>query len=802
MSEISKILIAEDDEVHAALLRKYFAKADYPKEIFFAESKADALELFESGDYDYVITDLKLTDGSGLDIVKFAREKGVGAAVITAHGDEELAAKAIKTGATDYFVKNSDLYKKLPEYARSACLERKNRLEKARIAEENRNRNLRFKLVFEHSLDAILWVDAGDGEIIDANPSAEKLLDIEKLYLIGSLMFDFVAPRDLDKFHRIFRGAETKASLVDSIILLKSAKGAEFAVRISRTSAFLEDREIIQLILKYVGELQEAKEKIRIGEENFRMVADHMLDLIWKTDVMGNIEYAAPSVEKTLGYSAEQMVGTSFLKYLDEDSAERMEIYLRTIVRDVKPFKAEISVFKRNSDLAQLELAGNIIFDYEKKAKGVVLSARDVTKRNEDQRKFIEMQKAYKSVFDNVLDIYYRTDLDGKIILISNSAAKTFGYDSIDEMIGKNIAVLFGVEEKASYDLLSKLMENERLKSEEAVFRKSDGSEIIVEIHATLIKDEKGRPVFADGAIRDVTLKKQAENRIKHLNKELERRVEERTAELEEALRKLQIEVDKQKQTQKELSGAKENLAKSLEKEKKLVELKSQFIATVSHEYRTPMTVILSSTYVLEKLFELGLKDEFKSQLEKIQASIDEMTALIEKVLFIEKTEKAKVYVVKEPIEMVDFWKTVTEEFSINNPKGIYFKFSAEIKPTEFPSDRKLLHTVASNLLRNAVVFSPKESKVRVTLSEDKDYYVVRIDDEGIGVHRDDLPHLTESFYRGRNVEAAPGSGLGLTIVARALDALGGELKIESELDAGTTVVVKLRKNISDKNDG
>lgn len=254
------------------------------------------------------------------------------------------------------------------------------------------------------------------------------------------------------------------------------------------------------------------------------------------------------------------------------------------------------------------------------------------------------------------------------------------------------------------------------------------------------------------------------ERELRQSNLSLEKRVEERTAELNEAL----------------------------ERERELVKVKSDFVSLVTHEFRTPLGVILSASEVLERYFDRLDPDKRTHHLAMISRSTTNLAALIDEVLFLGRIEEGRLAFEPRPIELPKFIDEFCDE--IRSATGgicpIVVETSGSLEGGQ--GDPALLRHILSNLLSNAVKYSEPGSPVRLSLARDGSELVLVVADQGIGIPLEDQPRLFESFTRASNVGSRPGTGLGLVIVRRSVEAHGGRIAIESAAGQGTTVTVRL----------
>lgn len=230
----------------------------------------------------------------------------------------------------------------------------------------------------------------------------------------------------------------------------------------------------------------------------------------------------------------------------------------------------------------------------------------------------------------------------------------------------------------------------------------------------------------------------------------------------------------------------------ALEKEKELSELKSRFIAMTSHEFRTPLTTILSSTELLEKYDHKLQKEKKTLHFSRIKTGTERMVQLLDDVLLIGKAEAGKLEFNPSPIDLSQLCHQIVEEMqaSFGSQHIINYRIHGEEKLACM--DEKLLQHILLNLLSNAIKYSPKGTTVDFKLDFCLDAIAFQIRDKGLGIPLEDQKHLFEAFHRAANVGAIQGTGLGLAIVKKSVDLHQGRISVESEVGKGTMFTVIL----------
>ncbi|KAF3888705.1 MULTISPECIES: hybrid sensor histidine kinase/response regulator [Nostocales] len=239
---------------------------------------------------------------------------------------------------------------------------------------------------------------------------------------------------------------------------------------------------------------------------------------------------------------------------------------------------------------------------------------------------------------------------------------------------------------------------------------------------------------------------------------------------------------------------AERGVQQALEQEKQLNELKSQFVSIVSHEFRNPLSSILLT---LELLEQTALTPEKRAaHIQRAKNTIHQMSQLITDVLVVGEVERGQFQCESAPIDIIEFCSNLVEELqSLPKTKHDLVITVRGCNETEHPFyelDPKLLHHILSNLLENAIKYSPAGSKIIFDLQCELDFVQFQIQDRGIGLTKADREKLFTPFHRGSNVGKIRGTGLGLSIVKKCVDAHGGKIGVVSELSTGSIFTVTL----------
>jgi signal transduction histidine kinase len=277
---------------------------------------------------------------------------------------------------------------------------------------------------------------------------------------------------------------------------------------------------------------------------------------------------------------------------------------------------------------------------------------------------------------------------------------------------------------------------------------------------------------------------------IQKLNTELEQRVVARTQELGQAITQLE-------KTNKSLFAAQQEIKKALQREKELNELKSRFVTIASHEFRTPLSTVLSSASLIGK-YKLSEEDEKRQKhVNRIKSAVSNLTTILNDFLSLSRIEEGKVYNVPTTFELAPFAADIVEEMQgyIKVGQQMHYRHQGVAEPVTL--DKQLFRNILLNLLSNASKYSAEGRNIYLDTEITPEKIIIQVRDEGIGIPEADQAHLFTLFFRAQNAANYEGTGLGLNIVKRYVDLMNGSLHYQSALDAGTTFTIQFPRNNS-----
>jgi len=382
-----------------------------------------------------------------------------------------------------------------------------------------------------------------------------------------------------------------------------------------------------------------------------------------------------------------------------------------------------------------------------------------------------ELKAILDSVHTGIMVVH---DKDDKIFRANPVAVSLVGESFVDI-----------TSRKASDFLKTSVLEKSEIqeKTFESELRTKEGN--IIPILRTISRINLNGERFRIESFWDITEQKIAENALRESNQLLEKKVALRTQDLQELVEQLKVEIEERQQAERE---AKRLLAK----EKELSDMKTTFVNMVSHEFRTPLTVIKSAAQFLDLYGEKLDASASKDYLKRVMSTVDFMTELIENILFIGKAEVVNLHSQLNSLDLVEFSKNLVSEvlFTLKVKREIKFETLGE--PRLVSVDARLLKLVLNNVISNGLKYSSNDTVIEISLSFEAESFEFIIKDYGIGIPSQDQDKVFEIFHRSNNVGDITGSGLGMSVVKQALNLIKGKIRFESELDKGTTFYITI----------
>ncbi|HVO74478.1 MAG TPA: PAS domain-containing sensor histidine kinase [Ignavibacteriaceae bacterium] len=498
-------------------------------------------------------------------------------------------------------------------------------------------------------------------------------------------------------------------------------------------------------------------EKLWESEESLRVLMNSNPEAVFILDTSGNFIAANEKTALRFGKPVEELIGTNVFSYLTPELAVKRKDKVDEVISAGKPVRFEDT---RNGRYYDNYL--HPVFDSEGNIIRIAVWVVDFTERKLAVDALKSSEEKFRELAENIPEIFWIRKEDE--MLYVSPAYEIICGKSCESLYKEPNSFLQSIHPEDIGRVMNSFMSEQYLKDglfdEEFRIIRSDG--IVKWIWS------KTFPVFKDGAIvhtvgiaEDISLRKEYEEKIR----------------------------------------------RALVREKELNDLKSRFVSMVSHEFRTPLGLILSSAELLQNYGYKWSDQKRNEQFEKIKKAVDNLTGLMNDIIILSQEETGSIKISLCEIHIAGFLHEIIDEVtgSSNNNSAVHFLYNED--PVIIISDKKLLRQIFLNLIGNAVKFTPPGKNIYLNLSFDAEpgisagdsnrpkKFKVEIKDEGIGIPGEDLDKIFEPFNRAKNADEIRGSGLGLSIVKRAVDLLHGEITVESKLNEGTAFSVILPVN-------
>ncbi|MCW9036687.1 MULTISPECIES: PAS domain-containing sensor histidine kinase [Altibacter] len=378
-------------------------------------------------------------------------------------------------------------------------------------------------------------------------------------------------------------------------------------------------------------------------------------------------------------------------------------------------------------------------------------------------------------------------------VVASNGAANAmFGYEG-DELIGQSLNLLIPKEYHKKHEgHFEAFVENSDKRQmghgRDLYGLRKDGS--VFPVEAGLNPFEINKSTYVMALVSDISVRKQQEKEIRVLNESLEQRIEQRTKELHSTIIELKDEVIKRKE-------AENKMKESLRKERELNELKTKFLSLVSHEFKTPLSGILTSATLARKYTQTEQQEKREKHLKTIQSKVKYLNNILDDFLSIERIETGKATYKFSEFPLSKVINEVIYDANMLLKDGQKINYPQNIDDIVIEFDEKILELILTNLINNAIKYSPEHTVIDVQIKLKKDDLSISITDEGMGIPEKEQKFIFNRYFRAENALLDQGTGIGLNIVKSHLENLGGTIVFSSKEHKGSsfTVVLPIKHN-------
>jgi len=525
-------------------------------------------------------------------------------------------------------------------------------------------------------------------------------------------------------------------------------------------------------------------------------------------DQNGVILKVNDAASKLFGYGFEELIGRNINMLMPGKYSEKHDGYLqhyhRTgekkiigIGREVEGKRKNESVFPCYLSISEVRLPDSVLFT------GIV---HDLTEQKQIEKELILAKEKIEMYFDLANTINVVLDRQTKMVNLNQKGLAFVGLnqDEIADLYWFNL--ILPPEEQLPLQLaLMEMMAGNipLLDSFNTCAIQANGEIKEYSWKNSLLKDVSGevKGMICSGI--DISDLREAEQRILSMNTELEKRVSRRTEELAAAInqllninKKLEFEIQERKCAEDALRENEKELRKAYEREKELNNLKSRFVSMASHEFRTPLSTILSSAELIEAYNASGQDGKSGKHILRIRSAVNNLTSILNDFLSLSKLEEGKVISQPAAFNLKEFYYELLDDILPLLKQGQKVISPSVNMDVDLFLDHKLFKNVLLNLISNAIKYSENDKSIYFEYEMDEIKLHFSIRDEGIGIPPEEQEYLFTRFFRAHNVENIQGTGLGLTIVKRYLELMDGSIEFESNLGIGTKFKISLPRKL------
>ena len=669
--------------------------------------------------------------------------------------------------------------------------------------------SLRLEAVIQTATDGIIIID-DRGHMEMVNDAAARLFGHHTSDMLGQNV-SMLMPNPDRKQHDSYianylRTGQAKIIGIGREVRGQRKDGSTFPLRLSISEVKLADRTVFTGIVHDLTAEKEAEQELRDEKEKAQMYFDMANTINVVMDHAGAIVDVNTKGCEFLGVDREADVhGKNWFELISPNSFKDVvhTAFQKMMAGDIDLVDSyESLVVRHDGEERDFAWKNNLLRDNDGQVVGMISSGIDITERKLAERALQREKERAQQYLDVANTLFVAVDTDDRITLLNRKGTELLGYTE-KEALGKNWfdLVVHPADREKTREAFRDIVEDDSIATdyfESRVVAKDDTQRLMAWRNAA-VYDEQGKKISNLLSGVDITEQREAEERIQQMNAQLEQRVEQRTEELASAVnqllninKKMEFEIQERKTAEEALRKNQRELRKAYEKEKELSSLKSRFVSMASHEFRTPLSTILSSADLIEAYTKEEQQRKRERHTKRIKSAVSNLTGILNDFLSLSRLEEGRIE--SEPVEfgLAEFCHGIVDDLQglLKSEQHINVQCSDDQETVIL--DKKMLHNVLNNLLSNAIKYSEAGTTVELRTDLSDEELQLTIKDQGIGIPEEEQQHLFTRFFRAHNVENIQGTGLGLNIVKRYVELMNGTVTFESTLGEGTTFVVRL----------
>jgi PAS domain S-box-containing protein len=732
------VLIVEDEKLHLEKVKEAFNGLESEYSIHSAQTLQEAYQSISRKKPDIILTDNRLPDGEGRDIVKKVAN-ALPVIMMTAYGDEQLATSAMKEGALDYVVKKPENLAQMPKVIERSLREWKLIAEKKRLEKELINREKKYKSLFEESNDAI-FIHNLEGEIVDLNKEAIQKFGYQKQELIG---------KHVNTLHNIDPKDEGKGNMKENLVkgyhrlecIMVTKTGKEIYADIS-SRIFDKEKGLVQGIVRDITEWKENERTLSEQKEKYQQLVENAVAGIGITDLHENLVFVNHTFAKMLGYTKKELTGKNLSSLTNK---ETFRLFLSETEHKKKNKKSiyEASLQKKDGNPLHILIHSSPYHNSNGETIGTIGVIIDIT-----ERKRIEKEIKRSEIFNREI----MCNVGEGIIVYDKQLCYKFWNPFMEKITGKKAQEVMGkyapdvfphLREHGLIEQLNEALKGKQTKINDIPFTvpQTGKSGWVTALYSPHY-DESGNIIGVIATVNDITEYKKAEQELAQLNK-----------------------------------------------------TKDRLFSIIAHDLRNPISEILGFSELLVNKSNSYNKEKTSQFHQYIYYSTREVYNLLENLMEWSRLQRGKRTFNPEEFLLYPVVTDALETFQTKADKNNVELVNKIPKRIYVHGDQKMIHTIIRNLVSNALKYTNTGGIIQLSTVIENDKVTLSVADNGKGMKKEQKQKLftVAENKSTEGISGEKGSGMGLTLCKELVEQHNEKIWVESENGNGTTLYFTLK---------